>query len=88
MKVTTSTENKKKLYSIKFLFNGEQYNKRTNDINQTILDVAPEVLYTEMYVVVKKGDVTMERKLNLTQAKRVFRDDIVREVFINNLLLK
>ena len=86
--MTTSTENKKKAYSIKFLFNGEQYNKRTNDINQTILDIAPDILYTEMYVIVKKGNVTMERKLNLGQGKRLFRDDVVREVFINNLLLK
>lgn len=86
--MTTSTDSRKKTYSVKFIFNGEQYNKRTNDLNQTILDIAPDVLYTEMYVVVKKGDVTMERKLNLTQGKRLFRDEVVREVFINNLLLK
>ena len=86
--MTTSTSNRKKEYSVKFLFNGESYLKRTNDIEEAILSVQPPVLLTEMYVIVKKGDVTMERRLNLTQGKNLFRNDVFREVFINNLLLK
>jgi len=76
-----------KKYSIMFKFNGEVLNKRTDDIEQTILAVKPEQLHTEMYVTAKSKTWTAERKLSLQQAKRVFSDDLTRQVFINNLLI-
>ncbi len=80
--------NTPKKFSISFKFNGEVIQKRTDDINEAILAVKPDVIHTDVYITAKdkKGWVA-ERKLNLTQAKRVFRDDITREVFINNLLV-
>ena len=77
-----------KLYSVEAKFNGKTFKKRTDDLMQTIKDLKPDWLHTEVYFIVKKGDMQSERHLNLVQAKRVFSDDFNREVFINNLLLK
>lgn len=77
-----------KTYSVDFKFNGETITKRTSDIKQTLEAIRPPVLLTEMYVTVKNGKEKIERKLNLHQARRVFQDDIMREIFINNLLLR
>lgn len=78
---------KPKNYTIKFIFNGLTFTKRGSDIKKMILSVEPETLYTEIYVVIgKKGD-TIERRLNLTQGRKLFRDNNFLEIFINNLLL-
>lgn len=61
--------------------------KRTNDLNDTIKDLCPDWLHTDVFMIVKKGKQESERHLSLQQAKRVFRDDTVREIFINNLML-
>lgn len=79
---------KMKRYSIKFTFNGKTLSKRSVDIGQTIQEIKPEVLHTEMYVSVKDGDNKVERRLNLQQARRVFQDDIMRQIFVSNLLLQ
>jgi hypothetical protein len=72
-KPKTTTKAKPKKYSLKMTFN--------------ILSLKPELLHTEVYVTATKGKEESERRLSLTQAKRVFRDDLVRQVFIHNLLL-
>lgn len=76
-----------KKYSLKLIFNGLVFNKRTDDIKETLKEVAPQVLLTEVYVIANRtGKKELsERKLNLTQGKRIFRDEIAREVFVNNL---
>lgn len=76
-----------KTYSLWVKFNGIEKRKRTDDLNETLKSLKPDWLHTEMYVKVKKGDTTSERHLNLIQAKRMFSDDISREIFINNLYL-
>ena len=82
------TETKPKIYSIKLIFNGLEFNKRSANIAKAIMEVKPEVLHTEMYVVIgKKGDTT-ERRLNLVQGRKLFMNDDFLEIFINNLLLE
>lgn len=76
-----------KTYSLWVKFNGIEKRKRTDDLNETLKSLKPDWLHTEMYVKVKKGDTTSERHLNLIQAKRMFSDDLSREIFINNLHL-
>lgn len=76
-----------KTYSLWVKFNGIEKRKRTDDLNETLKSLKPDWLHTEMYVKVKKGDTTSERHLNLVQAKRMFSDDLSREIFINNLHL-
>ncbi len=77
-----------KKYSVAFKFNGETVNKKTNDVALALEEVKPSQLHTEMYVTVKNGKQLVERRLLLTQAKRVFADAFHRQVFINNLLLQ
>lgn len=70
--------------------NGETIKKRTENIKDAILSLKPEVLVTEVYVNVQKvgsKDKT-ERKLNLIQGKKLFRDENFLDVFIMNLLLE
>lgn len=70
--------------------NGETIKKRTENIKDAILSLKPEVLVTEIYVNVQKvgsKDIT-ERKLNLVQGKKLFRDENFLDVFIMNLLLE
>jgi hypothetical protein len=86
-KPKTTTKAKPKKYSLKMTFNGEEFNTKTNDLDDAILSLKPELLHTEVYVTATKGKEESERRLSLTQAKRVFRDDLVRQVFIHNLLL-
>ena len=76
-----------KTYSLWVKFNGIEKRKRTDDLNETLKSLKPDWLHTEMYVKVKKGDTTSGRHLNLVQAKRMFSDDMSREIFINNLHL-
>lgn len=70
--------------------NGETIKKRTENIKDAILSLKPEVLVTEIYVIVQKvgSKDTTERKLNLIQGKKLFRDENFLDVFIMNLLLE
>lgn len=81
---------KSPIYRITIERNGETIKKRTDDIKSAILNSKPELLYTDIYVTISTGTgkekTTMERKLNLTQGKRLYSTDTVLEVFINNLL--
>lgn len=74
-------------YSLKMLFNGEEFNTKTSNLDEAILALKPEVLHTEVYLTAQKGEEVSERRLNLHQAKRLFVDDITRQVFVQNLLL-
>lgn len=77
-------------YNLTLLMNGETIKKRTENIKDAILSLKPEVLVTEVYVNVQKvgsKDKT-ERKLNLIQGKKLFRDENFLDVFIMNLLLE
>ncbi len=76
-----------KPYRIQFKFNGEVKEKRTTDVAKAIQDVRPMFLHTEMYVTLKHGKELIERRLSLLQARRIFSDEVSRQVFINNLLL-
>lgn len=77
-----------KQFKVEAQFNGLKFNKKGTDLRKVIMSLKPEILYTEMYITVKKGEQVSERRLNLIQGKRMFLDDIRLEVFINNLLLQ
>lgn len=78
---------KTKLFTITFNLNGEKKVKRTKDIEKAILQVQPEVIYTESFVTIQQGKERLDRHLNLTETKKLFRDSMFREIFINNLLI-
>lgn len=87
--MATTTRTKK--YKVTFFLNGQTFEKRTNDVEQAIMDIKPDVLLTEMYVQVKRIGMpnadTVERRLNLIRGKQLFNNDDFRKVFIINLLL-
>jgi len=76
-------------YNLKLIFNEQTFNKRTSNIKETILSLAPEQVYTELYLIVSpvgSKDLT-ERHLNLQKTKNLFRNETYLDIFINNLLL-
>ena len=79
-----ATSHKKK-YGLKAVINGEHYSKRTNDIEETLMKLKPELVLTEMYVTVKQNNSVIERRLLPLDAKKFYRDEIFRMIFINNL---
>ena len=81
-----SDANKKK-YNLEFYFNGNRFLKQTDDIEKTLLKIAPEQLYTEMYITASFEDMKTERKLNLIEGRKLFRDDTFRQIFIQNLTI-
>jgi hypothetical protein len=83
---TAPADTKKYIATLKF--NGASHTIATDDIALAIEQVKPPQLHTEMYVTVQNGKQLVERRLLLTQAKRVFSDAFHRDVFINNLLLQ
>lgn len=76
------------MYNLTLNFNGETFTKRPKDIKKTIMSLKPEVLFTDIYVTFKTGKDVRERKLNLTQGKKLFNNEDFLDVFIINLLLK
>lgn len=85
---TTKTSKSKK-YKLTLLFNGLVFKKQTDNIAETILKLTPDVLYTEVFVTVKDNQTKeiTDRRLSLTQGKKMFRDETVLDIFINNLML-
>lgn len=76
-------------YNLTLLFNGETKKKRTENIKDTILSLKPEVLYTEVYVILSEvgSKNKTERRLSLRQGKQLFNSDSFLDVFIINLLV-
>lgn len=76
-------------YNLTLLFNGETKKKRTENIKDTILSLKPEVLYTEVYVILSEvgSKNKTERRLSLRQGKQLFNNDSFLDVFIINLLV-
>ena len=68
-------------------FNGENHEIETKDLKDAILSLKPNVLFTETYITVTKGEFTRERLLNLKQGKRLFASDNSLEIFLINLFL-
>lgn len=80
------------MFNLIIRVNEKENKKRTKDVKKAIMDCKPEFVYTDSYITLSKGagknKVTTERKLNLTQSKRLFGDENVLEVFVNNLTME
>lgn len=69
------------------IINGETTNTKTDNVEETLLSLKPQLVLTEMYLTVAKGEAKAERRLTAKQARHFFNDDIFRQVFMNNLLI-
>lgn len=79
--------NPSKTFSVTAIINGETHNKKTNDVQETLMSLKPQLVLTEMYVTVKKDKEIAERRMTAKQAKHFFNDPVFRAVFMNNLLI-
>ena len=68
-------------------FNGETFETDTDNLEETILSVKPDVLFTEIYITISNDDFTRDRRQSLEQGKKLFNSDEYREVFLINLAL-
>ena len=82
----TTTKPKEELYVLTMAFNGEAYTVESDNVEEALKALKPDLLLSESYVTVSKGDFMAERRLSRTQTQRVFLDDVTRDVFVMNLL--
>jgi len=74
-------------YNLTLSFNGLTFKKRTDNIAGVILALKPEVLYTEVYATASRigSKNKIEKRLNLTDGKKLFLNEDFLKVFVNNL---
>ena len=82
----TTTKPKEELYVLTMAFNGESHTVETDNVDEALKALKPDLLLSESYVTISKGDFMAERRLSRTQTQRVFLDDVTRDVFVMNLL--
>jgi len=68
-------------------FNGEVYTKRPTDLDKAILSLRPEILFTDIFMTVKRGTHETIKRLTLPEGRKLFNDSDMREITINNLLI-
>lgn len=84
----TKQKIKQKIYTLSGRINEVPFSKQTKNIDKTLLELKPEFVFCDTYITLSRGKIKTERKLNLTQGKRLFLDENVREVFVNNLMME
>lgn len=82
-KITKKSVEKK--YTLEMVFNGETFSVLTDNIKKSILKLKPEILYTEVYIKIIKGEYVFERKLDLKRGKNLFINEDFLNVFVVNL---
>jgi hypothetical protein len=86
-KVTPKVTPKEKPIKLEMFFNGLEFSTKTDDLKKAILKLKPEILYTEVYIKISKGEYVFERRFNLKQGKNLFINEDFLNVFVNNLLI-
>ena len=75
-----------KEYKIEMKFNGETFNEVTEDPKKAIMSFKQEMILTESYITITKGEAEFQRKLTLVQTRKIFNDEVALDIFINNIL--
>lgn len=83
----SATKRVPKKYKLEMFFNDAKFTKQTDDIDSSILSLQPKELFTEMYIALTKDGLTIEKRLDLNQGRKLFQDDEFRMIFINNLTI-
>lgn len=78
---------KKKEYLLEAMFNDEAFSVETDNVDEALVALKPDLLLTEVYVKLTKGEAVCERRLSLNEARRVFSNEANREVLVSNLLI-
>lgn len=86
-KVATSEANlTPKKYHLTLSFNDQVFEFDTNDLAESIMSVAPVLLKTRVLFKIRYGDLLCDKMLFLLQGRRMFRNKVYLEVFINKLV--
>lgn len=80
-------KNVKAQYLLEAVFNNENFTVETDNIDEAIVALKPEQLLSDVFFKVTKGEAVCERHLSLIEGKRVFVNEVNREVLVNNLLI-
>jgi len=80
------TQPYKPTYKITATFNGETVTEEANTILSIINKIRPELLQTEMYLTIERGNRLWERRLDLIRGRKLFNDKEFYDIFINNLI--
>jgi hypothetical protein len=83
-----SASPKKKEYNLTMSFNDQVHNVETDNLYEAISELIPFQLKTRVIILVKKGELSCEKMMLLLEARRVFRNKVALEVFINRLIFK
>lgn len=78
----------KKLYTVDVTFNGINFVTHTDDLEQTLADIAPRFLKTKVKIKIEKEGKVFDKMLFLLPAKMIFRNKIARKIFVNRLIFK
>lgn len=73
-------------YDLIVSMNGEVFSVSTSDLKKELHKFTPEQVHTEVYINVKKGQADFIRRFSIQDAKKLFRDDDRKDVFITNIL--
>lgn len=73
-------------YKVEIKTNGETFTKKGFDLNETIMELKPEQVLTQSFIIITYKERVFERMLNLVDSRRLFNDETYREIFINNLI--
>jgi len=83
---------KEKMYTLSGRINEVPFSEETTNINKTLLSLKPDFIHCDTYITLSSGEgvdkTVTERKLNLTESKRIFLNEDVRAVFIQNLVME
>ena len=85
-KAKTSTKKEEKKYHLTIGFNDQVFEFDTDNLAESIASVSPLQLKTRVLIKVVYGDLVCEKMLLLLQGKRLFRNKVALEVFVNKLI--
>lgn len=74
------------VYSLIISMNGEVFKSKTDDLKKELQKFKPEEVFTEVYITITKGSADFTRRLALPDAKKLFRDEQLQDIFLANLL--
>ena len=74
-------------YKLWAKLNDKEYEAETNNLDEAIFSLKPEILYTALHLKITKGGKTVDKYLYLKDARRLFTNSLTRFVFVKNLNL-
>ena len=75
-----------KKYKLEMTFNGETFEKETDDLKKAFMDMKPDFVLTEGYITIKKDDLVFQRRLDLVKLRKLFASEDTLNIFIDTLI--